>query len=533
MESQGMLDAVKSFLKEYGQAIAALVLLAIGIIVYFPSFFHIARADQLNYLAETARMSSWYDLAVGTFDLNRTQVFGGGDDIFFRPVLYFILGNEKFFFGCHYPLWQIAGFVVHAAACFCLWRVLNFIHRGASALVTTAFFALLYANLEAVIWHHITGYVVFALFILIAMEMSLRYAAQAGSSRRYFPGIILLLTLAVFTYEVGLWYSVCFLFFIRAHTPDAKTRSGLWVFLIPGVLYIAASAANAVMRHAEIIQETQVITNGLDPFKTIQNFFMMLKGDIFSGLFLTNPDVLPHARLTVQEAVFAWEWPFKQFKPYHLLGIAMVLAWGVLFWKGRRPTADRPKGLLRWIALMLAGYLLIIIIGRVNSIGVAQGMLSTLYYLYNFWVLFIVFLYAAVSSLIGKGDRTARWAGWVLIVLMGIFTVCNAVMVYRQNRLIRELYEPTWTFVQQLNSVVDRHGREPGFSFYVRPDHPGNYLGRWFRRGKPEVVYSFTEILYPQFYNEKEPKYVLLGTPEKPEGTLCVRQAGGYQCGGR
>jgi hypothetical protein len=345
--------------------------------------------------------------------------------------------------------------------------------------------------------------------------------------------MILVLTLAMFTYEAGLWYCLCFLFFMRACAPDNKILRGMTIwFLLPCALYTAMSVGNVIFLGSAVMPETKTVIGGFDFVKTVQNFLMTLKWYISGGMFLTGSDVIPAARLAVGMDVFQWGWPFlKGFRVYYFLGIGMVLAWIVLVWQGRRNIIAKQKGLLGWLAMMLAGYVLIIVLGRVNPLGFAQGMLNTLYYLYNFWVLFIVFLYAAVVPVMDKGGISARVTGWILVVLMCVFIVCNAVMIYRQNKLIEDLYKPTWTFVSQINRAVDEHGKEPGFSFYVRPDHPGNYLGRWFVKGKPEVIYSFTEILYPQFYNDKDPKYVLIGVPSDPRGTLCVRGAsGGYQC---
>jgi len=339
----------------------------------------------------------------------------------------------------------------------------------------------------------------------------------------------------MFTYEVGLWYCLCFLFFIHRHTPDHAVRQKLagW-FLLPIFLYAAASLANAMALNAGVVHEAKLLVNGFDLLKTIQNFLITLKWDVFSGLFLTNADVTANARLAVGEGVFSWAWPLAAFKAYYLLGIGMILALIVLLVRGRRVAAAGHQGLRRWIILMLAGYVLIIVIGRVNPLGYAQGMLSTLYYLYNFWVLFIIFLYAAVAPVIGKTGVAGRVTGWVLVVLMCVFTVCNGIMVYRQNKWIDYLYKPTWTFVDHLNRVVDAHAKEADFSFYVRSDHPGNYLGRWFIKGKPDAIYSFAEILYPQFYAARDPKYILLGATVDAEGTLCVRRsAGGYQCGAK
>lgn len=526
-----MLDAFRKFLARHWQLLAALALLAVGIIAYFPSFFHAARADQLNYLADTARMpQNWYDLAVRTFDLNRTRLFGAGDEIFFRPLLYFFLGNERAFFGCHYPLWQITGFLAHAAVCFFLWRVLNLIRRGPAALWATGFFALLYANLEAVIWHHITAYVIFALLILAAMEMALKYAQNR--SRLRFSALVLLLSAAMFTYEVGLWYGLCFFFFLHTWPGEGDTRrSSLWWLFVPCVLYAAASAADAMFLGSAVVRETKTLADGFHLWETLQNFFITLKWDVFAGLFLTNADVSSAARLSVSQDVFAWGWPFTQFKAYYLLGVGIAAAWGLIVAQGKSGISPQNKRILAWTGAMLAGYLLIIVVGRVNPLGYQKGMLSTLYYLYNFWIIFIVFLYAAAAPAMEKNGLAVKASGWVLAGLMAVFMLCNAGMIYRQNKQIKDMYMPVWTFVSHLNGVMDRHGREPDFSFYVRPDYPGNYLGRWFVKGQPDLIASLGQVLFARSYNDKDPKYVLISAPRAPQGTLCVKKPSGYQCG--
>ena len=150
---------------------AGAVLLAVLIAaVYWPSLYHVARGDQINYLAELSSRHGFVQTVLGTLDINRTRVFGAGDEIAFRPVLFFILGLQKYLFGYAFMGWQAVALMAHLFVCGALYALLCRIRGGLFALLATGMFALAPVNIEAVTWHHITPYLLFAGCVLMALR---------------------------------------------------------------------------------------------------------------------------------------------------------------------------------------------------------------------------------------------------------------------------------------------------------------------------------------------------------------------------
>jgi hypothetical protein len=67
-----------------------------------------------------------------------------------------------------------------------------------------------------------------------------------------------------------------------------------------------------------------------------------------------------------------------------------------------------------------------------------------------------------------------------------------------------------------MEMLIKDKGQEPGFSFYVAPDYPGNYIYKELHRkdDPPQRQYSFIEALYPRYFKPlAEAKYRFLVLP--------------------
>jgi len=152
-----------------------LIIFLLNVLVFYPSFFHPARADQLIYLTETAGFKDFGDLLIYSYSYPRHRLIYSGDAFLFRPLFYFFLSAEKALFGFNSFYWQITGFLFHLVVLAQLARILFFIRPQLMALLFVLNFSLFYVSEEMVIWHHINGYILFMIFILEAFYNSLRY----------------------------------------------------------------------------------------------------------------------------------------------------------------------------------------------------------------------------------------------------------------------------------------------------------------------------------------------------------------------
>jgi len=61
-------------------------IIILNLLVFFPSFFHMPRSDQLIYLANTAQQTDWYSLAIKDYAITRADtVYFMHSELWFRP----------------------------------------------------------------------------------------------------------------------------------------------------------------------------------------------------------------------------------------------------------------------------------------------------------------------------------------------------------------------------------------------------------------------------------------------------------------
>ncbi len=460
------------------------VLLAVLGLVYFPSLYHVARSDQLSYLSALGLTHDWYSLAVSTIDLNRKSWFPGGDAALFRPVLYFLLGNERYFFEYDYWYWQLTGVLLHIIACGLLFRVLWRIRPGIGAVCSAAFFAFQFSNLEAVIWHHINGYILFAVFILAALDHFVKWTRDKVITDKVIP-MNIFLTLACLTYEGGVWYCLCFAFVMRCRQ-----------LLLPVGIYTVLNLANIVC-HPDMVSSV-FLGKGVAGAHFWQSWFLTIQWFLCAGLFLRSEDIIFAPRLGLRPDFIM---PPGGLNGGSLLVVVLSAAVGFVFWQRRHQLKEYLQ-LQTLLILMLAGYVMIIVCGRVMSRGVHDGLGNTLYYLYNFWILAVVAVYALAQSF--KRGKALLLAGMIVL------TVFNAQNIYRMNTFMARAFVPERGFVVYLRDFIRSHRTEKDFSFTVAQHCPGHYYQMIpSRDGRGLKKFTFAQLLYPQYYKEIDAKYVI------------------------
>jgi hypothetical protein len=129
--------------------------------------------------------------------------------------------------------------------------------------------------------------------------------------------------------------------------------------------------------------------------------------------------------------------------------------------------------------------------------------------------MFWVFLALAGMILIGRPKMTGlRRALLIVFVTAGVLSgMFQGVRVFQQARYFSRATQPMLVLTTTLDMLIRERGREPGFSFYVHPAYPGNYLvGHMFRKpGLPPMEFSFVNLLYQPYVRSKpEAKYKFL-----------------------
>ena len=183
-----------------------LLLVLFVAVVYHDGLWGVPRWDQLVYLYEASQFDSALELLAYSPSWNRSVSIG--DHILFRPILYLFLAAQHALFGRNFFLWQATGIALHAAQSLVLYGLLRRISPRTPApnLVVAGLFSSLLISSEMVIWHHITGYILFTVLATLSLSRLLDYL-ETDRPRAADTSVLLAIG-AAFTYELGSVYAL-------------------------------------------------------------------------------------------------------------------------------------------------------------------------------------------------------------------------------------------------------------------------------------------------------------------------------------
>lgn len=408
----------------WGALIAVLIL---NIVIYFPSIKHIPRSDQLAYLAEVSQLSRFKELAFDSYDLSRSREIIKGDYLLFRPVVYFVLGSEKYFFGYHFEYWQMFGIFLHCLVIVMLFKIGFLIRPGPLTAIIIGYITTLPVMMEMVIWHHINSYLVFVIMMLIVLYSLSLDIRRKGNNSVLFIIIFISLLIACLTFELGVIY--CFLILLYALMHDqrstGKTKSTI---IYPAIIYLAISLYHYMTFLG--------LRTGLESYQSNKTLLIWMGkgfGHIFNaffrwlsyGLFPFQFDIILKNRSTI-ESIAGSQWPTA-------FSILMIVSAVVLFGRTRKCKSILNFQLPGLILSMLFSFAIVIAFGRLVDRGLGY-LKDSLYYAYIFWTLFGVFIISFAEK-----NRSAHSAAKVILkCILGaaclVLIVLNSIKVFSLNQ---------------------------------------------------------------------------------------------------
>lgn len=475
---------------------------------YWPSLQHSPKHDQLSYLAETARFHSPAEIISGTISLNRSRIFMGRDETFFRPLLNVWLGLQRVAFGYDFPRWQAAGLALHLGVGLAMYYLLNFLRPGLPAAMLTAFFLLMLSNIPMVVWHHISAYLIFLILLLLALRHYAAFLKNPDNDRAvWLCGSFMLPT--VFIFEAGLFFCLCLaagIFLIRR-----DVRLSAWL-LFPLALYASLSLMDLVLRQTVVNSEFSRVMNSGISLHTLKNSLLALKWFVTAGLFAHAKDVLELQRVVLAPWTLNPVWPFIGLDPALIRGLCAGLLLVVMLAAGRS-SLTRDKFFAATAGVMIVTLVLFISVGRLNTRGIITGLFFNAYYIYFFWVLLIPAVYAWIDweKILRRPEgRLIRLACYAL--LAGMMFI-NILSIRNITAYIARLDAPRVKAIAAMERFAAEHAAEPDFTFFMPHNCPGNYAGNWLRQNTDPKSrrYTLSEALFPyQYSSYKTAKYLLL-----------------------
>ena len=543
----------------------------VSLFVFFPSFFHVSRADHNVYLIETAEMESLSDLVVFSYSYPRTRQINTGDALFFRPVFYFFLALEKWLFGFNPLGWQVTGFVLHMIVIWQILRIATLVHASFLSLPLALGFAVLFISQEMVIWHHVNGYILCVVFLLQAFYYFAQYVLSSQTQSSLMKKMVVLLSLGCLTFEFSVACCLIFMFFLFVHsigkykTDDntflhgriedvsrskmkgelscrkigcvqksgGNTSSRGWhnigVLVIPIVVYACMSLGDYLAR---VGMPSLPGGGAADISGVVKDFFLVF---LTLGAAVLMPyfcRFLPAARTEFKHLMvndIAREFGhYNGWEFFNVLYILLFAGWLIcvfrlcvkrreLFRKDCGPEdkniTAKHIGILAATSLSMSGaYCFMITVGRLQ--GKTFGyIVNSLYHFYIIALFLVIGLYCLgylFFLYFGKerGMRGLRWGLWVLLLM----SVClNAYQSYTFNMKAKHHWKRQRAQVQRFSAFVREHKHEKDFSFKILLNEFDEsieyYLGD--PKTQPVMIGSYTNLIFRRYIKDS-PKYFLV-----------------------
>jgi len=477
------------------------------LIFYYPSLYYPPRGDQIVYLADTATRQNPYDLIFGRYDLSRNRIFAPGDEILFRPLLYAILGIEQVIFGHQFWAWQLFSLFGHLVL---VWMLLKFLWRlcgGWLAFAGTWLFSLSWTQYELVTWPHLTSYVLMMAAVIVAVEQAFFCFEEGRLPWHRLLKITLVFLLVCFIYESANLFALWMMIVLIVSCPRMWKRA--LIIGVPVILYVTTSAYNF------IVVNHLLLAPGSQPFPwgaLSVNFFRAIGWWTYVGIF----NGLYQYILMTSRTIFAFG-DVLTFKPlvgnniFVLLGLVLSGAFLGLVGGNLRKLLRPQIFLLVLVSGMLFIYVGVLVAGRQQTVLFINTLRINTHYQYIFWIFMTMMGFLLMGC---QGLSGARRMLVIIFVLASILSgALQGMRIFQQAQGFCNATQEQIVLAATLDLLIKEKGQEPGFSFYVHPDYPGNYeaSGVFVKPGTASIELTFANLLYvPYIQPLEKAKYKFL-----------------------
>lgn len=506
MSGHKVLLSQKNVFQWLGFAFISFVVL----IAYSPSLKHIPRSDQAVYFANVARQNTWFELAIMNYDYSRNRVYGPGDEQLFRPVVFAILGSEKYFFGYHFYAWQITGIFLHLLVVFWFLKICLEFYVGFPAIAMTFLFAMCFANMEMVIWQHLHAYLFASFLILFIIYYAVKLMQGASDVDKRIGWILAASIVSVFIWEFGIIFTLIISLFLWSSRRELKNKA--FLLLVPIVFYVVASGYDYLIVHHLSISHQAGVGLFAIPVHMVQVFLWWLYAGLFFYLYPLHYGI--RTRYFMQDMFVFKPWDIAHPAVFFSVALAILFILFMFFCNSSAYWSKQRKIVLLYV-FCVAAYILTLIVGRGNGEEFINGFHDGLYYPYFFWLFLMLSVFISIDWEKISCHHLFRKYLKVFYVVALVYGVYSGYALFISNyqRCVSEI--PERNLISSVEALIKAKSSEPDFSFYVAPSPWWNqgYLAARTKDDPPGKYRSYIELLYLKYFKNDSPKYVIHPAP--------------------
>lgn len=442
------------------------------------------RSDQWWYLADTASDRGFRDMAFSHADLTYARVFCKGDEIAFRPIFYFLLGCQKYFWDSCFAAWNATTILFYIVFCLILFRFLWLIRRGWIACAFALLFSVSITNFELATWHHLNPYLVAMSLVLWSFgDILIMTRLRALSSVRL-TRVVLALVVASFIWEPSFFLALCMMFYGWRSLQKRRLRHGslskksLLLLVVPVAFWLVSDLA--------WVRWGRVSSSTSDSFLASERFENHLRQVTHGTNLLESAKVtLGLATQWGRALIFPGDVSFEtipMFRPRLTMhtgnGIEKIGGWGLLVLlivglgtRRSRNLKRRIHPLASSLLMAMMGYLFILVATHLHSHGKIYLYRDCSYYALMFNALFCAWVceyctFRRLSPPLVQKVRGLILACVWIVTLSHIYVTRNSVdRQYEGETKVRRHLDWVGEFVRARRN-------DPHFPFMWNPTSP-------------------------------------------------------------
>ncbi len=470
--------------------IAFLVIVLVDVAVFAPSWSHTVRGDHVAFLAETARESGWWAHVSKTWSWDRTRSFNTNATELFRPVQFGLLATETAVFGYRFVLWQLVGFAIHVLIVWRLFKLLLLVRPTVVAPLLALFFSVMLFPMEQVIWHHLHGYLLFSLILVLLLEQVWRHESEGQSSTKRFAAIAALVLVGCFTHEAMTGLALIVAGYLAWVHPVRTARRAVPLALLGAVaVYAVVSVIDYRVRGC---RPTPELRGSFTIAGTAGNLAYTVVAWVAGGLWPALLERIVNERLTLWPAKFLLSSRAVLYAVPGVFVAAVLAAFATLARRGWSETKPRWRFSALAVAMML-GWATLYAAGRFNAMGADLGVAYSPYYSYPVWLLLLIAAHALVDPLVlGRVGRTLLGAAFAASLVM------NAGLTWQTNVHFARWSVQRARVLAHVEEMIRAKAPSAEFEAFGRAKVEGNPPMHMLRfDADPDRAFTLIEVLWP------------------------------------
>ncbi len=362
---------------------------------------------------------------------------------------------------------------------------------------------------------------IFGLCILCSLHRLLIMSSPPQIKSKIFLVTLFCLFLACFTLEIGWVYCLFFagylFLFIRQRTINEKGNCHkfipAFILCLPAILYLLIYFFE-IYRKGLSLPQTASLSQGLSLGRIIKDLFFAFYYWTVGGLFPAAQEVYLYGRTQlIPRSLFSFEGNVAVLQAncfLLLIGILLIFVYCWIIYKTLTWEYFKKRALLLLLIFILTfSYTLLIVLTRNNLLGFIETLSGSPYHSYFFWMYFVISLYLLMDFDQLKTIQRLQKIKYLSCILLIILILINGSLVYQMNSLRKYGYQSVRGDLKDVHKLIKSHGHKKGFSFGFEPSLTANPEITWvkFASDPPQKKYTFFELLYPQYYNDSNPKF--------------------------